>query len=178
MEALLKEDRLPVPERTLPPISLDVESMMYAEEEPFCPIIQKISQEVFMLALQVGQLARDLRAEARSRQYDIQNVSMHDSLFVMDRQTRIQNLHRTLDHSQASWQIRFPEYWTWLGNLDSLPHRVFAWTQHVCLPLHNMNHYTDINDSHTCSFAPVLFTLILACSPDSYASRRQILSTI
>jgi hypothetical protein len=140
VEVLLKENMLPAPERILPPIPLDEESVLYPEEQAFFPTVQKVSQEVFLVALQVGQLARDLRTEAKSRQYEIQNLSMHDSLYIIDRETRVQGLHRSLDHSRASWQIRFPEYWTWLGSLETLPRRVFAWIQQVCTLLYSNNH--------------------------------------
>jgi hypothetical protein len=89
VEVLLKENMLPAPERTLPPISLDSELAFYPEERPFFPTLQKVSQEVFLVALQMGQLARDLRTEARARQYEMPNLSMSDSLFIMDRQSRV-----------------------------------------------------------------------------------------
>lgn len=159
VEALLEDDTLPVPEKTLPPISLDTESVIHPEEQPFFPTIQKVNQETFLVALQVGQRARELRAESRARRYEIQTLSTPDPLFLMEREARIQNLHRALDHCRASWQIRFPEYWTWLLNLNSLPRRVFAWTQHVCQPL---NCTSDVLTglSRTCSFVPVLYTPI------------------
>lgn len=134
VDVLLKENMLPAPERTLPPLSLNQESVVYLQEQPFFPTLQKVNREVFLTALQIGQVARELRTEARSRQYENHNLSMPDSLFVMDIQARVQKFHRFLEHSRATWQNRFPEYGTWLMDLKSLPHRAFAWIQHVCPP--------------------------------------------
>jgi hypothetical protein len=134
VEILLKDNMLPAPERTLPPITLGQESILYPEEQPFFPALHKLNQEVLLVALRVGQLARDLRAEAKLRQYENQSQLIPESLFIMNRRTRIQELHLSLENSRASWGIRFPEYWTWLGSLQSLPHRVLAWVQHVCCP--------------------------------------------
>jgi hypothetical protein len=145
VEVLQKDNMLPSPEKSLPPISLDQRSTFYPEEEPFFPTLQKLSRETFLVALRVGQLGRDFRTEARSRQYET------DPLFILHRQTHVQNLHRALDHSQASWRIRFPEYWTWLGNLDSLPQRVFTWVQQVRPPPHHVNNIN--NCSPICCFA-------------------------
>ena len=132
VEMLVKENLIPEPERILPPLSQGQESVIYPEEEPFFSTLHKLNQEIFLVALRVGQLARDLRDEAKSRQYENQNLLIPESTFFMDRRSRLQNLYRTLEHSQASWRIRFPEYWTWLGSLESLPPRAFAWVQHVC----------------------------------------------
>lgn len=132
VEVLLKENLIPEPERILPPLTQGQESVIYAEEEPFFSTLHKLNQEIFLLALRVGQLARDLRDEAKSREYENQNLLTPESIYFTNRRSRIQNLYRTLEHSQASWRIRFPEYWTWLGNLESLPPRPFSWVQHVC----------------------------------------------
>jgi hypothetical protein len=134
VEVLLKENMLPVAERTLPPISPGMDLVVYPEEQPFFPSLLKLNQEVLLAALRVGQLARDLRAEAKSRQYGIQNQQIPNSLFVMNRRARVQNLHRALESSRSSWMARFPECWNLLGNLESLPHRAFAWLQHVSSP--------------------------------------------
>lgn len=132
VEVLLKENILPAPERSLPPISLDQESVVYPQEQQFFPTLQKVGQEVFLIALHVGQLGRDLRMEARSRQFESQNLTVPNSLLTMNMQTRVQDLHRALEHSRATSQNRFPEYEEWHGKLASLPHRAFAWIQHVC----------------------------------------------
>lgn len=134
VEVLLKENMLPAPERTLPPISLGQDVALYPDEQPFSPQLLRLNQEVMLVALRVGQLARDLRAEAKIRQLEGQNKSVPEAVFVMNRQTRIQNLHRALEQSQASWKARFPGYWTWLESSEPLPHRVFSWVQHVCPP--------------------------------------------
>jgi len=134
VEVLLEENMLPTPERTLPPISRGQASVLYPEEQPFFPALSELNQEVLLVALQVGQLARDLRAEEKSRQYGNQAQIIPEPAFFMNRRTRIQNLHRMLEHSRASWKARFPEYWTWLGRLEALPHRVFAWLQQVRSP--------------------------------------------
>jgi hypothetical protein len=129
-EALLKQNILPTPEGCLPPASAGNSPVIYPEEQDFFPAILKLNQEVTLLGLQVRQLARSLRDEAFRRQYGSRNQTVSEEMFLLNRKTRVQNLHCLMQHSKNSWRSQHPDYWTWLS--ESRPPRVIARITHVC----------------------------------------------
>jgi hypothetical protein len=66
VEALLKQNMLPPPERCLPTFPGQTDAF-FPEERAYFPALIKLNQEVLLLALQVGQIARDLRSETTQR---------------------------------------------------------------------------------------------------------------
>ena len=134
-EILVKQNMVPGPEDCLPSASAGLPPVVYIEEQNFFPAILKLNQEVTLLGLQVGQLARSLRGEAIQKQYGSGNQTVSEEMFLMDRKTRIQNLHRLMQHFETSWQSQHHDYWTWLS--ESQPPRVFARLTHVCVQLLN-----------------------------------------
>jgi hypothetical protein len=64
---LVKQNMLPSPEKFLPPALETPLDTFLPEEQPYFRGVMKLDQEVLLLALQVGQIARDLRAEATQR---------------------------------------------------------------------------------------------------------------
>ena len=151
MESLLKQNMLPAPERSLAPISRDHEQIFYPEEQSFFPAVLELNQAVLLLALKVGQLGRDLRAETLQRQYENPNDIVPEPVFLVSRQTRVQALHHLMQSSRVDWRARYPVYWTWLGESEPPPRRVFAWIEHARIVLCLSNRFLLILDSLTCS---------------------------
>jgi hypothetical protein len=131
VETLLDQNMLPSPERCLPPTFQTQLDAFLPEERPYFPASIRLNQEVLLLALQVGQLARDLRAETRERIFGDRTHMMPESMFITSRRARTQTLHHLMHRSQDNWRTQFPSYWTWLNDSEPLPERVFAWTAHV-----------------------------------------------
>jgi hypothetical protein len=117
----VKQNMLPSPEDCLPsPI------FIHPDEQLYFPAMAKLNQEVVLLALQVGQLARTLRAETR------QNFSHQSQQILANRrQLRIQELHHLMRVSQTAWRSQWPDYKTMFSGPVPPPQRVFAWTMHV-----------------------------------------------
>ncbi|KAN0122549.1 Fungal specific transcription factor domain containing protein [Hyaloscypha variabilis] len=126
IEGLLKQNMLPSPERCLPPTSESHLEGFPPEEQPYFPALIGLNQEVLLLALQVGQLARDLRVEAKQKLSEDAAQIVSDSTGLMSRRTRIEALHNLVHSCQDSWRTHFPSYWTWSNDYESLPERVFA----------------------------------------------------
>jgi len=130
IEALLKQNVLPVPERTIPPLEFGRPVALYhLEEQPFFPDLLIINQEVLLLALHVGQIAHEFRAEATRGQFEATD-EMGPKSSTVHQLTRIQNIHRLLRDSKAAWHTRYPASSTWLGGPDHPPLRVYAWAKH------------------------------------------------
>jgi hypothetical protein len=126
IEGLLKQNMLPSPERCLPPTSESHLEGFPPEEQPYFPALIGLNQEVLLLALQVGQLARDLRVEAKQKLSEDAAQIVSDSTGLMSWRTRIEALHNLVHSCQDSWRTHFPSYWTWSNDYESLPERVFA----------------------------------------------------
>jgi hypothetical protein len=129
---LLKNNMFPTPERSLTPLSLDQHPVFYPEEESFFPGILKLNHEVLLVALKVGQLARDLREETSQRMFKIGESLTSDPAYLINRWTRINNLRRFMQSSQNKWRSDLPGYGTWFDGSEPLPRRVFSWAMHVC----------------------------------------------
>jgi hypothetical protein len=131
IEALLKHNLLPAPENCLPPVSPNHSAAVSPEERPYFPALIRLNQEVLLLALQVGQMARVLRAEATQRRWGDPAQMTPEVMFTATQRTRIQNLHHLMEHSRDKWRTQFPGYGTWLNDPSRLPRRVFAMATHV-----------------------------------------------
>ncbi|KAE9381423.1 hypothetical protein N431DRAFT_321494 [Stipitochalara longipes BDJ] len=126
VDVLLKQNMLPSPERCLPPTFQHHLDTFPPSERPYFPALIRLNQEVVLLALQVGQLARELRAEVKQRDFGDPAKIIPESAVFMSRRTRIQALHNLMHRSQDSWRTQFPNYWTWLNGYEPLPERVYA----------------------------------------------------
>jgi hypothetical protein len=131
VEALLKQNMLPSPERFLPNLPGQKDTF-FPQERVYFPVLIRLDQEDLFLALQVGQIARDLRAETTQRLFGDPTWMIPESIFLTGRRARIQTLQQPIHHSRDKWGTQFPGYWTWLNGPERLPHRVFAWVTHVC----------------------------------------------
>jgi len=148
VEVLLKQNMLPSPERCLSPVFQGQGPIIYPEEQRFFPALLKLHQEVLLLALRVGQEARDLRVESTQRQYGPKDIMIPESAFLINRRARTRNVHNLLEYSRLAWRTQFPDYWTWLRSPGSLPSRVFSWVNHVRVSFQNLASCTD-NGSRT-----------------------------
>ena len=155
MESLLKQNMLPTPEKSLAPVPRDQVLVFYPEERAFFPALLEMNQEVLLLALKVGQLGRDLRTEYVQRQHDNPNHVVPDPVLLMNRQNRVQALHRLMRDSRTAWRDRYPEYWTSLSGPDPPPRRVFAWIVHVRIALCCTVRFHLIITSRICFSVPV-----------------------
>jgi len=126
VEVLLKQNMLPAPERCIPPTATTQLEAFSSEERSYFPALIRLNQEVLLLALQVGQLARDLRAEARQRLSGNPEQLIPETMFSMSRRTRIEALHNLMYRSEGIWRTEFPNYLTWLDECESWPGRVVA----------------------------------------------------
>jgi hypothetical protein len=130
IEAILEQKMLPKPERCLPPISSGKDSVIYPEEHNFLAVLS-LNQEVSLVALQVGQLARDLRAEVIQRQYGNVTEVASETQFLAERKFRIAELRSRMFDSESTWIEKFRGNWDWISGPESSPPRVFAWSKHV-----------------------------------------------
>jgi hypothetical protein len=131
VEVLSKQNMLPSPEKCLAPTLQPRLGTFLPEERPYFPGAMRLNQEVLLLALQVGQIARDLRAEATQRLFGDPAQMISESIYITSRRTRIQTLHHLIQHCRDIWKIEFPDYWTSLNGPEPLPERVFACVTHV-----------------------------------------------
>lgn len=132
-EELLKNNMFPTPERSLTPLSLDQHPVFHSEEECFFPGILRLNHEVLLVALKVGQLARDLRGETSKRISENEESSISNPAYLINRQTRINSLRRFMQNAQNKWRSDFPGYGSWFDGSKPLPRRVFSWAMHVCI---------------------------------------------
>ncbi|KAH7364485.1 fungal-specific transcription factor domain-containing protein [Rhexocercosporidium sp. MPI-PUGE-AT-0058] len=130
VEVVLKQNMLPTPERCLLPARADQPQIIYPEEQPYFPTLIHLNQEVILIALQVGQLGRALRAETSRQQYEVETINNVPS---MNRYDRIQCLHRQILDSRIKWRSQFTDFYTWLRSPETLPDRVFEWVEHSYL---------------------------------------------
>jgi hypothetical protein len=88
VEALLKQNMLPSLERCLPNLP-GPKDTFFPQERAYFPALIRLNQEVLFLALQVGQIARDLRAETTQRLFGDLTRMIPESIFLMGRRARI-----------------------------------------------------------------------------------------
>jgi hypothetical protein len=106
IEILSKQNMLPAPEKCLPPTFQPRLDTFLSEERPYFPGAMKLNQEVLLLALQVRQIARALRAEATQRLFGDPTQMIFESIYITSRKTRVQTLHHLIEHSQDNWKNR------------------------------------------------------------------------
>lgn len=132
VELVLKRNMLPLPERCLLPEKAGQPQVIYPEEQAHFPRIITITQEVVLIALQVGRLGKALRAEASERCFR-SSAHVLDDTRNMDRSKRIQDLRQLIFDLQSKWRSPFPDYQTWLQIPNNLPPRVLEWVEHSYL---------------------------------------------
>lgn len=130
-QALLGKNMVPTPERHVSHIALNHPQEISLGEQPYFPEIQKLNQQVLLLAAQIGQMAQNFRSEAQRIFSDPTQISPETAYFLNCRM-RVQALQEMVGNTWQSWRVRFPNYWIWLNTPESLPPRVFALVQHVC----------------------------------------------
>lgn len=127
--------QIPNPEHCLPPLSSGSAVSFYPEEELSYPLALRLNQELFFLALRIGKLAQEVRAEATQRLFEGENVAVPEAVYSMNRRRRIQALHQVIENSTADWRSRYPACYSWLSRPDTTPVRVFRALEHVSHPM-------------------------------------------
>jgi hypothetical protein len=133
-EILLQQNMIPEPEQISTPIQLGFPQSFYNEEESQFPELIRLNQEMLVLALQIGKMAQELRAEAARMTLVGGDQDVPDAMYQMNRRTRIRELHRVIENSRTEWRSRYPAYRSWLSRADTVSTRVSRAVEHVrCL---------------------------------------------
>jgi hypothetical protein len=127
-EALLRANMIPPPEASLP---VGPTGPFHPEELHYFPAILKFDQEVALLGLQIGQVAQALRDEILQREYGSGSQTFLNQRFIMERNTRVQSLHRLIQQSKRAWQSEHIDYHRLLS--EPRPPRVFSRIVNVSL---------------------------------------------
>jgi hypothetical protein len=125
----VRETMLPSPESCFPPSDSGGATALTPDEQNFLPASAKLHQEIHLVALQVGILARDLRRGTGPSDINSSVQGLLQNTAVT--QERIRNLHQRMAQSRASWSSQFPDYLTWLSGSQHLPPRIFDLIMHV-----------------------------------------------
>jgi len=160
-EVVSKQNMLPLPERCLLPETDGHPQVIFPEEQAHFPRIIAVTQEIFLLALQVGRLAKVLRTEVNQKSSE-GFAHVLDDTHNIERSTRIRNLRRLIFDRNTEWRSLFPGYQTWLQTPNNLPPRVLEWVEHVRYNIFTFEELTDKN-SHICYSVFVYSTHIPAC---------------
>ncbi len=121
------------PTQCLPPIGPGGPQLIYQEEVPHFPAILEINQQVVYVSVQIGQTARDLRAEASRRQEGGAGALGPEHLYLMNRQARVRGIQNLCRDFLRSWSARFPQYWPRYIGHQPLPLRVQGYLDHVII---------------------------------------------
>jgi len=133
-EILLQQNMIPGPEQIFPPIQPGFPQYFYPGEESHFPQLILLNQEMLLLALRIGKMAQELRAEAARMPFVGGDQDVPDAVYQMNRGTRIQELHQVINNSRTDWKSRYPAYFSWLSRPDTMPTRVFRAVEHVSCP--------------------------------------------
>jgi len=131
-EVVSKQNMLPLPERCLLPETDGHPQVIFPEEQAHFPRIIAVTQEIFLLALQVGRLAKVLRTEVNQKSSE-GFAHVLDDTHNIERSTRIRNLRQLIFDRNTEWRSLFPGYQTWLQTPNNLPPRVLEWVEHSYL---------------------------------------------
>lgn len=123
-----QKDMLPKPGNCGPSTSNDHSHVIDPQDTLHYPEVVVLNQEVVFLAIQIGHLAQELRADAQSTQKS--GGPLSDDL-AMKREDRLQTMHLKMLNSKNTWETRFASYLTWPSNPNPLPTRVSVWVEHV-----------------------------------------------
>lgn len=93
---MLKNDIVPPPSFHLYPLGIDGSSIVYGEETETLPKILQLNYDVTLLAVRIGLLARELRAEASEHAFTADMLSQGLQIDADLRRSRVQELQEAL----------------------------------------------------------------------------------
>ncbi|KAL9616919.1 MAG: hypothetical protein Q9160_008267 [Pyrenula sp. 1 TL-2023] len=93
---MLKNDIVPPPSFHLYPLGIDGSSIVYAEETETLPTILQLNYDITLLAVRIGLLARELRAEASEHAFTSDMLSQGLQIDTNLRRSRVQELQEAL----------------------------------------------------------------------------------
>lgn len=130
VQALVRDRLAPAPQQCLPSLDPRQDGIFFQDELPYFPAILQLNQEAVFLAVKVGEVARDLRADISQRQSSGPAPMESEHEHVISRQKRARILQSLLRMSSRTWEEKYPQFWPWLKERIE-PHRPMGLLHHV-----------------------------------------------
>lgn len=120
---MFKHDILPPPSFHLYPLGPDGSSVVYGEEAKTLPLILQLNYDVTLVAVQVGLLARELRAEASENAFTSDMLSQGLHIDTKLRRSRVSEIQESL---RKIWTLpRIVQVEQHMNDLPPRPRQIF-----------------------------------------------------
>jgi hypothetical protein len=129
VQSLARDDLAPTPTQCLPGLNPGQE-VFFQDELPYFRTVLELNQEVVFIAVKVGEIARDIRAETSQRESGGQVSIEAKQTFVRGRRERAAMLQNLLRLSSRIWADRYPGFWP-QGMAQIEAHRPMGFLHHV-----------------------------------------------